>query len=74
MQNLRQVNKKTRQIYFFNSMSNIKNFDPSLLSLEKISFTSTDSVIYDIKYFKNFDSDSLYLIFNNVDRYIEESN
>ena len=74
MQNLRQANKKTRQIYFFNSMSNIKNFDPSLLSLEKISFTSTDSVIYDIKYFKNFDSDSLYLIFNNVDRYIEESN
>ena len=56
-------------------MTNIKNFDPSLLSIDKISFKSTDSVIYDIKYFKNLNSaDSLYIIFNNVDEYIEESN
>ena len=75
MKNLRQVNIKNRQNYFFNSVTNIKNFDPSLLSIDKISFKSTDSVIYDIKYLKNLDSaDSVYLIFNNADGYIEESN
>ena len=75
MKNLRQVNIKNRQNYFFNSMTNIKNFEPSLLIIDKISLKSTDSVIYDIKYFKNLDSaNSLYLIFNNVDGYIEESN
>ena len=52
-------------------MTNIENFDSSI---DKISFKSTDSVIYDIKYFKNYDSaNSLYLIFNNVDGYTEES-
>ena len=56
-------------------MTNIKNFDLSLLSIDKISFKSTDFVIYDIKYFKNLDSANfLYLIFNIVDGYIEESN
>ena len=75
MKNLRQVNIKNHQNYFFNSMTNIKNFGPSLLSIDKISFKNTDSVIYDIKYIKNLDSaNSLYLIFNNVDGYIEESN
>ena len=60
---------------FFNSMSNIKSIEPSLLSIDKISFRSTESVIYNIKYFKNLDSaNSLYLTFNNVDGYIEESN
>ena len=33
---------------------------------------NTDSVIYEIEYFKNLDSEnSLYLIFNNVNAYIE---
>ena len=40
-----------------------------------MSFKSTDCVSYDMKYFKNFDSsNSLYLVFNNVDAYIEENN
>ena len=55
-------------------MINIKNFDLSLLDIEKISFKSTDDVIYDIKYItmKSLDNEnSLYLIFNNVDGYIE---
>ena len=68
MRTLRQVNIKNRQNYFFNSMINIKNFDPSLLSIDQISFKSTDSVIYDIDYIKGFNSaNSLYLISNNVD-------
>ena len=75
MRTLRQVNIKNRQNYFFNSMTNIKNVDQNLLNIDQISFKSTDFVIYDIKYFKDVDiSISLYLIFNNVDAYIEESN
>ena len=54
-------------------MTNIKSFDPNLLSIDQVSFEkNTDYVIYEIEYFKNFDSaNSLYLIFNNVDAYIE---
>ena len=58
-------------------MNNIKNFDPNLLSIDKILFKSNNAVIYDINYItmKSLgDEDSLYLIFNNVDVYIEESN
>ena len=60
-------------------MINIKQFDPSLLDIDKISFKSTDDVIYHNEYITmksldnvNIDSkNSLYLIFNNVDGYIE---
>ena len=54
-------------------MTNIKNFDLSLLSIDQVLFKkNADCVIYEIEYFKNFDSaNSLYLIFNNVDAYIE---
>ena len=73
MKTIRQVNIKNRQDYVFNSMTDIKNFDPSLLSIDQISFESTDSVIYDIEYItmKSLDNEnSPYLIFNNVDAYI----
>ena len=33
-------------------MTNIKNLDKNLLSINQISFASTDSVVYDIEYFK----------------------
>ena len=36
--------------YFFNNMINIENFDPNLLSINTISFKSTDFVIYNMKY------------------------
>ena len=62
-------------------MTNIKDFNPNLLSLDQVSFKKrTHCVIYYIEYFKNLDSaNSLYLTFNNVDAYIkcnstEESN
>ena len=36
--------------YFFNSMTNVKNVDPNLLSIDKISFEkNTDCVIYEIE-------------------------
>ena len=68
MKTLRQVNIKNRHNYSFNSMINIKTFDPNLLSIDQISFKSTDSVIYDIEYIKSLGGeDSLYLVFDNVD-------
>ena len=68
--------------YFFNYMVNIKNVDPNFSSINRTSFKSTDSVIYNIKYITmknlnhvNIDSENPpYLIFNNVDGYNEESN
>ena len=56
--------------------------DSNLLNIDKISFKSTDAVIYNIRYMTvenldhvNIDSENpLYLIFNNVDGYMEESN
>ena len=60
-------------------MTNIKNFDRSLSSIEEISFKNNDSVIYQIEYItmktldnENIDSANfIYFIFNNVDAYIE---
>ena len=69
MKTLRQVDIKNRQNYFFSSMTNIKNFDPNLFSVDQISFKSADSVIYDIEYIpmKNLDNEnSLYLVFNKL--------
>ena len=70
---IRGINIKDCPYYFFNSMTNTKNFDPNLLNINKASFEkNTNCVIYEIEYFKNFDiKKSLYLIFNNVDTYIE---
>ena len=56
-------------------MTNIKNFDPNLLSIDQISFKSTDCAIYDNEYFKISNSkNSLDLVFDNEDAYIEENN
>ena len=59
---------------FFNDMINISDFDPSLLNVDYIEFKSNNSIIYEIKYIKNLSSsNSLYLVFNNLDAYIEKS-
>ena len=46
----RGVNIINRPYHFFNSMTNIKNVDPSLLSIDQVSFKGSDC---DIEYFKN---------------------
>ena len=78
----KQINIENRPYYFFNDIINIKNFDPNMLSIDKISFKSIDSVIFNIKYITmkslnhvNIDNENPpYLIFNNVDRHIDVSN
>ena len=44
MRIIKQVNIENRPCYFFNDLINIKNFDSNLLSIEEISFKSTDAV------------------------------
>ena len=64
-------------------MINIKNFDPSLLEINKLSCKKANINIHHIEFiimrsldYVNINSGTrLYLIFNNVDGYvIEESN
>ena len=55
-------------------MTNIKKSDLRLLSIKEISFKISDNIIYDIEYItmKTSDgADSLDLVFNNVDAYID---
>ena len=55
-------------------MTNINDFDPSLLHIDEISFKSDELIMYDIKYIRNLNSlNTLYLVFNNLDAYIEKS-
>ena len=64
MRALRQVNIKNCLHYFFDYMTNMKDFDPNLLSIDEMSFRkNTDCVIYDIKYFKNLDKKILSTLF-----------
>ena len=49
-------------------MTNIKDFDPSLLNIDQLLLESNKRVTYNIEYIKNLDSsNSLYLVFNNLD-------
>ena len=65
---------KKSSTFFFNDMTNIEDFDPRLLNIYQVSFKRNKFVIYDIKYIKNLNSsNSRYLVFNNLDAYIEKS-
>ena len=55
-------------------MTNIDDFDSSLLNIDKIAFEGYELIMYDIKYIKNLNRlNTLYLVFNNLDAYIEKS-
>ena len=41
MENIKQINIKNRTYYFFNDMTNINNFDSSLLKIDKKNHTKT---------------------------------
>ena len=65
MRTIRQVNIKNRQNDFFNDMTNISDFDSSLLNANSLKLKSSVTIIYDIKNLNC--SNSLYLVFNNLD-------
>ena len=57
-------------------MTNIKDFDPSLLNIEQISVKNDKLVIYAISYTKDLNSSNTLvfnLVFNNLDVYIEKN-
>ena len=64
---------KTDRVIFLHDMKNINDFDPSLLNIDEVSFKSNELIMYCIKYIKKLNSlNSLYLVFNNLDAYIEK--
>ena len=78
MRNIKQINIKNFTYYFFNYMINIKDFDSSLLKIDKKSHKNIG--IYNIGYItikkindqENINSlNSLYLIIGEEDGYIE---
>ena len=81
METIKQINIKNRTYYFYNDIIDIKNFDSSMLKLDKKS--QKDIGIYNIGYItikkigdcKNIYSvNPLYLCINHASRYIEEIN
>ena len=80
MRNIKEINIKNRTYYLFDDMINIKEFDPSLIKIDKKSCKNIG--IYYIGYIAMKDSDhvklnsvnTLYLIIGEVDGYIEENN
>ena len=40
MKTIRKINIKNRQGYYFNDMTNVNDFDLSLLNIDKLSFKS----------------------------------
>ena len=81
MWNIKQINKiKNRTYYFFDDMIKIKDFDSNLLKIAKTSYKKNDicyigyTTIKDSDCVKIDSVNSLYLIIDKVDVYIEEEN
>ena len=81
MGNIKQIDIKNQTYYFFNDIVNIKDFDSSLLKIDKKSYKNIG--IYYIGYitgksisdYENINSvNPLYIIIGEVDGYIEENN
>ena len=81
MRNIKEINIKNRTYYFFKDMINIKDFDSSLLKIDKMSYKNIS--IYNIGYItiKKIDDyenihrvNPLYLMIGKVIRHIKENN
>ena len=77
MGNIKQINIKNRTSYFFNEMINIKNFDSSLLKIDKKAYKNVGIyytgyiTIKSISDHENINSvNPLYLIIGETDGYI----
>ena len=70
----RQLTIEDRSDYFLSGMTNINDFDPSLLNIDKVSFRNDELTMYDIKYIQNSNIlNTLYLAFNNLDGVFQRS-
>ena len=82
MGNINQINTKNRTYYFFDDITNIKNFNSNLLKTDKDYkyYTYINIDIYYINYItmKNHLNincvNPFYLVFNKIDGYTEEKN
>ena len=77
---IKESNIKNLTCYFFDDMFNIKNFDPNRIRIDKKSYKNI-AIYYigcmttkNLSYVKINTVNSLYLIIDKVDGYIEESN
>ena len=78
MGNIKQINIKNNTYYFFNYVINIKNFNSSLLKIDKKSYKNIDiyyigyTTIKSISDYESINSvNRLYFIIGEVDGYIE---
>ena len=77
---VKDIDIKNYTYYFFDDISNIKNFDPNNIIIDEKSYKNI--IIYyigyvtikDSKYLKINSVNPLYLIFNRVNGYFEEIN
>ena len=81
MGNVKQINIKNRTYYFFNDIINIKDFDSSLIKIDKKSNKNIGTyyiryiTIKSISDYENINSvNPLYLVIGDEDGYIEENN
>ena len=82
MGEIKQINIKSRTIFFYNDMINLKNFESNLLKIDKKQYKGINK--YYIEYIiptKKIDEcesiysvNPLYLQINHANRYIEEKN
>ena len=52
MRSIKQINLENRPHYFYNDITNIKNFNSNLLNIHKILFKKTATIICNIKFMK----------------------
>ena len=76
MRNIKQINIKNRAYYFYNNIINIKDFDSSLLKLDKnllktLIFITLDTLQKKGKFEIN-SVNPLYLLVHEIDGFIEE--
>ena len=83
MRRTRQINIKNRSHYFYNDQINLKDFDASLLKVDKKKKKNTEIDIYYIGYVtvnkiancnNNNSVNPLYLMINETIRHFEEKN
>ena len=81
MEEVKQINVKNRNYYFYNDIINLKDFDAKLLKVDKKSYKDIDVsyIAYiTIKKIDDYESiygvNPLYLRVNHASGYIEEEN